>query len=496
MLAGVELDEWTVVLPTRQNTTLGESLWFGTGHKGKEWVSDLVPEDGTVCSWCGKPEHKGDFTSCTGVLFACEGAPQSTAKGTRNLFSTRTSISRKTRLQQLALAMNLMRLLPSTLLYLLELLLAANFRMLVLQYGASGGCNWNSRIREWIKGERVLWTRLEKPKSNLLIFQRTPVQVRAGTGQGYHRIYIGVRTIPGPSGSFFYFVPKDPNDNSKGGIARIGQHHQSTHLPSTDIVDVTDTPPLGPPGPELTVTSMDQFLATQSAEQQLEHAKNLRAFFVQVAANFDVELISMREILDNITEFMIIQTVDQRQTHIIDLRAYLKKLLADQDPQLADKLFPDVMDEDGVDTDTAVDDEVDDGDEDYDPDNENGQVKSKVTNMLPPPRTFMTSPDDRRLSRQGRQLWMYDYGVARLKDQKMDWLSQTGTIMDFWPLGHIVTAAPMKSDWEMWRDLATLAINAFGTPFQSDRESVRILWPNRACGTSGCDDTKQHTRAF
>ncbi|KAK5549146.1 hypothetical protein LTR23_000976 [Exophiala sp. CCFEE 6169] len=295
----------------------------------------------------------------------------------------------------------------------------------------------------------------------------------------------------------------DPNDNSKGGIARIGQHHQSTHLPSTDIVDVTDTPPLGPPGPELTVTSMDQivdisvqFLATQSAEQQLEHAKNLRAFFVQVAANFDVELISMREILDNITEFMIIQTVDQRQTHIIDLRAYLKKLLADQDPQLADKLFPDVMDEDGVDTDTAVDDEVDDGDEDYDPDNENGQVKSKVTNMLPPPRTFMTSPDDRRLSRQGRQLWMYDYGVARLKDQKMDWLSQTGTIMDFWPLGHIVTAAPMKSDWEMWRDLATLAINAFGTPFQSDRESVRILWPNRACGTSGCDDTKQHTRAF
>ncbi|KAK5208007.1 hypothetical protein LTR41_006519 [Exophiala xenobiotica] len=204
----------------------------------------------------------------------------------------------------------------------------------------------------------------------------------------------------------------------------------------------------------------------------------------------------MSKILDNITEFMIIQTVDQRQTHIIDLRAYLKKLLADQDPQLADKLFPDVMDEDGVDTDTAVDDEVDDGDEDYDPDNENGQVKSKVTNMLPPPRTFMTSPDDRRLSRQGRQLWMYDYGVARLKDQKMDWLSQTGTIMDFWPLGHIVTAAPMKSDWEMWRDLATLAINAFGTPFQSDRESVRILWPNRACGTSGCDDTKQHTRAF
>ncbi|KAK5404667.1 hypothetical protein LTR06_009388 [Exophiala xenobiotica] len=191
------------------------------------------------------------------------------------------------------------------------------------------------------------------PESNLLIFQRTPVQVHVGTGQGYHRIYIGGRTIPGPSGSSFYFVPKDPNDNSKGGIARIPQHQ----------------------------------------------------------------------------------------------------------------------------------------------------------NMLPPPRTFMTSPDDRitciqylcagycnqappspgRLSRQGRQLWMYDYGMARLKEQKMDWLSQTGTIMDVWPLGHIVTAAPMKSDWEMRRNLAILAINASGTPFQSGRESFSIRWPNRACGTSGWD---------
>jgi hypothetical protein len=192
--------------------------------------------------------------------------------------------------------------------------------------------------------------------------------------------------------------------------------------------------------------------------------------------------------------------------------------------------------------------------------------------------------------------------MARLKEQKMDWLSQTGTIMDVQPLGHIVTAAPMKSDWDelaqqgivmdilyqdegkpagKWRarvsitygerrtlvgkaealskavakkpaaavvigrmaegmlqhappgrsqltvstvegslsesdsgyssgeeymavnpaegrtskqkqlllrrDLAMLAINAFGTPFQSDRESVRIRWPNRACGISGWD---------
>ncbi|KAK5192167.1 hypothetical protein LTR92_008114 [Exophiala xenobiotica] len=479
MLAGVELDEWTVVLPTRQNTTLGESLWFGTGHKGKEWVSDLVPEDGTVCSWCGKPEHKGDFTSCTGVLFACEGAPQSTAKASTGdepdeavaldlAVSTGAPAGRKFSDARLASQ--------------------GNSTVPVVDATGTVASGNGSKARESfghdLKGPRAI-----SSSSRELRYRFAPELVRA--------IIASTLVFAQSLGLL------DPNDNSKGGIARIGQHHQSTHLPSTDIVDVTDTPPLGPPGPELTVTSMDQivdisvqFLATQSAEQQLEHAKNLRAFFVQVAANFDVELISMREILDNITEFMIIQTVDQRQTHIIDLRAYLKKLLADQDPQLADKLFPDVMDEDGVDTDTAVDDEVDDGDEDYDPDNENGQVKSKVTNMLPPPRTFMTSPDDRRLSRQGRQLWMYDYGVARLKDQKMDWLSQTGTIMDFWPLGHIVTAAPMKSDWEMWRDLATLAINAFGTPFQSDRESVRILWPNRACGTSGCDDTKQHTRAF
>ncbi|KAJ9501762.1 hypothetical protein H2202_002724 [Exophiala xenobiotica] len=146
-------------------------------------------------------------------------------------------------------------------------------------------CQWWMQLEQSHQGmdqrRESPWTRFEKPKSNLLIFQRTPVQVRAGTGQGYHRIYIGVRTIPGPSGSVFYFVPKDPNDNSKGGIARIGQHQ----------------------------------------------------------------------------------------------------------------------------------------------------------NMLPPPRTFMTSPDDWRPSSQGRQLWMYDYGVVRLKEQKMDWLSQTGTIMDAWPLG-------------------------------------------------------------
>ncbi|KAK5241586.1 hypothetical protein LTS06_012017, partial [Exophiala xenobiotica] len=161
--------------------------------------------------------------------------------------STRTSISRKTRLQQLALAMNLMRLLPSTLLYLLELLLAANFRMLVLQVKTIVRCQWWMQLEQSHQGmdqrRESPWTRFEKPKSNLLIFQRTPVQVRAGTGQGYHRIYIGVRTIPGPSGSVFYFVPKDPNDNSKGGIARIGQHQNMLPPPRTFMTSPDDWRP-------------------------------------------------------------------------------------------------------------------------------------------------------------------------------------------------------------------------------------------------------------
>ncbi|KAK5268558.1 hypothetical protein LTR96_006265 [Exophiala xenobiotica] len=489
MLAGVELDEWTVVLPTRQNTTLGESLWFGTGHKGKEWVSDLVPEDGTVCSWCGKPEHKGDFTSCTGELVQHEDINLK-----ENQIATASTGDEPDEAVALDLAVSTGA--PAGRKFS-DARLASQGNSTVPVVDATGtvASGNGSKARESF-GHDLKSPRAISSSSRELRYRFAPELVRA--------IIASTLVFAQSLGLLVRFsisFQRIPTTTRKVALREsdsitILDLTVSTHLPSTDIVDVTDTPPLGPPGPELTVTSMDQFLATQSAEQQLEHAKNLRAFFVQVAANFDVELISMREILDNITEFMIIQTVDQRQTHIIDLRAYLKKLLADQDPQLADKLFPDVMDEDGVDTDTAVDDEVDDGDEDYDPDNENGQVKSKVTNMLPPPRTFMTSPDDRRLSRQGRQLWMYDYGVARLKDQKMDWLSQTGTIMDFWPLGHIVTAAPMKSDWEMWRDLATLAINAFGTPFQSDRESVRILWPNRACGTSGCDDTKQHTRAF
>ncbi|KAK5467972.1 hypothetical protein LTS15_000945 [Exophiala xenobiotica] len=63
------------------------------------------------------------------------------------------------------------------------------------------------------------------------------------------------------------------------------------------------------------VDILTQFLDTQAAEEQLSHITNFRAYLVQVAANYDFEVTSMREIVDNITEFMTTQTVGQQRTH-------------------------------------------------------------------------------------------------------------------------------------------------------------------------------------
>ncbi|KAK5279652.1 hypothetical protein LTR40_007482, partial [Exophiala xenobiotica] len=63
------------------------------------------------------------------------------------------------------------------------------------------------------------------------------------------------------------------------------------------------------------VDILTQFLNNQAAEEQRSHVTNLPAYLVQVAGNYDFEVTSMREIVDNITEFMTTQPVGQQRTH-------------------------------------------------------------------------------------------------------------------------------------------------------------------------------------
>ncbi|KIW13932.1 hypothetical protein PV08_06713 [Exophiala spinifera] len=86
-----------------------------------------------------------------------------------------------------------------------------------------------------------------------------------------------------------------------------------------------------------------------------------------------------------------------------------------------------------------------------------------------------------QLNPEHRAQWMYDYGVARVKEQKLEWLTQTITVTDVPSPARTDAASPLKTMIQMQNEYAQLGINAFGTPGQSDRESGRIRQPPRAC---------------
>ncbi|KAK5241945.1 hypothetical protein LTR40_007991, partial [Exophiala xenobiotica] len=215
-------------------------------------------------------------------------------------------------------------------------------------YGASDGCNWNSPITEWLKGERIIWTKLDMPESNIFIFQRTPVQVRSGSG-GNRRIYITMEQPDDAStgwsrGSFEPSIPEGV-DLPLGTwvwpvieMTRDGTQHPRSYARLPTV------------GPWL------DWDAANSWAVRIE-------FRGPKSGNWEsLELVSARPL-------------NSRAAQVTAPGAF------------------------------------------------NSYAQGVAINR------FLNQG---RLSRQGRPPWMYYYGVARLKEQKLDWLSQTGTIMDIW----------------------------------------------------------------
>ncbi|EXJ83167.1 hypothetical protein A1O1_06786 [Capronia coronata CBS 617.96] len=199
-------------------------------------------------------------------------------------------------------------------------------------YGASEGCNWNSPITEWVKGERNIWVKTEFPEANLHVYRRTPVQV-LDTGSG-KRVCITVEL-----------------DSTKS-LTNSGNF--SPGIPIT--VDL----PLGTP---------------RTPELRQPGAFNS---YAQGIAIF----------------------------------RFLKQV---------------------------------------------------------------------QLDRVGRPPWMYDYSVARLKEQKLDWLEQTINIVDVMPPNQVVRASRMKTEWELRQELAQLGLHVSGPYGQLDRPSAKQRRPVGAC---------------
>ncbi|KIV84013.1 hypothetical protein PV11_05989 [Exophiala sideris] len=86
-----------------------------------------------------------------------------------------------------------------------------------------------------------------------------------------------------------------------------------------------------------------------------------------------------------------------------------------------------------------------------------------------------------QLDRHSKQAWMYDYGLARIKEQKFDFLTQTITPEDVLPPNKIVKASSMKTVGQMQAELGQLGLNAFGNPGQMDQPSRGTRRPAGAC---------------
>lgn len=78
---------------------------------------------------------------------------------------------------------------------------------------------------------------------------------------------------------------------------------------------------------------------------------------------------------------------------------------------------------------------------------------------------------------------MYDYAVARVKEQKFHWLEQKLTITDLAPSNYPSHASDLRPIWEMERDLWRLGLNVWNhTPFgHLDRPSQRKRIPLQGC---------------
>ncbi len=276
-------------------------------------------------------------------------------------------------------------------------------------YGAGDGCNWNSPITEWLKGERVIWTQLAFPDNNLLQLQRTPVQIRSGSRDSNDRIYITIEQQGSATlasrGSFEPTVPTE------------------LKLPlGTWVWPVIEMTKNGCPHPRSWAR-----LPTKGPWYDWDAANSwaLRIEFQRENGNWEsTELVS----------------------------AYPFR------PRTAQLSWP-------------------------------GAFNAYAQGIAR--RRFFNQAV---LTHQGRPVWMCDYGIARIKEQKMDWLKQTGTIVDVQPPGNIVRASRMKSQWDMQSELAAVGVNAFGAPFQSDRESTRVRKPERACDSCYLHNLDNRTR--
>ncbi|KAK5241820.1 hypothetical protein LTR40_008685, partial [Exophiala xenobiotica] len=264
-------------------------------------------------------------------------------------------------------------------------------------YGASDGCNWNSPITEWLKGEKIIWTKLVFPENNLGIFQRTPVQVREATGEyGKHNWFYITMEPPGlnslPSrGSFEPSLPSDVN-----------------LPPGTWVWPVIELTLDGSPHPKSWAR-----LPSKGPWSDWDLANS---WAVRIEFERDGKWQSLGLVSTN------------------TFRSRTKE------------------------TDVP------------------GASNTYAQGVAIP--RFLTQM---QLDQNGRPDWQYDYGIARVKEQKLNWLQQTITVHDVQPPGRIIRTSRMKSTFDMQTELTMLGVNAFGAPFQSDRESIRVRQPKRAC---------------
>jgi len=100
-----------------------------------------------------------------------------------------------------------------------------------------------------------------------------------------------------------------------------------------------------------------------------------------------------------------------------------------------------------------------------------------------------------RLNQEGRPAWLYDYGIARLKEAKLDWLTQTIEITDVVPKNQTVRHSRPKPDWDMQYDLEAAGLSVWRPYGQLDQPSTRVRSPRGACDSCYLYSLASRTRS-
>lgn len=98
------------------------------------------------------------------------------------------------------------------------------------------------------------------------------------------------------------------------------------------------------------------------------------------------------------------------------------------------------------------------------------------------------------LNSEGRPPWLYDYGIARLKEAKLDWLEQIVKVTDIVPELRIVRQKGPKPDWDMCYELQAAGLYVWGTYGELDRPSNRVRKPRGACDSCYLHNLEARTR--